>query len=73
MKPYDVSIVPCEDYDDVRVEAALREALAPIGGLDFVQPGMRVGLKVNLVIAMKPENAATVHPAVVCALVRLLR
>lgn len=33
---------------------------------------MRVALKLNLVSAMKPEQAATVHPAVVCALVRML-
>ncbi len=70
---YDVSIAPCGTYDDECVETALREALAPIGGLDFVRPGMTVGVKVNLVTAMKPETAATVHPAVVCALVRLLR
>lgn len=70
---YDVSIVPCGDYEDEGVEAALRAVLEPIRGLDFVQPGMRIGVKVNLVTAMKPETAATVHPALVCALVRLLR
>lgn len=43
------------------------------GGLDRVTPGMRVALKLNLVSAMKPEEAATVHPAVVCALVRMLQ
>ena len=69
----DVSVVPCEDYDDARVEKALREVLEPLGGLGFVQPGMTVGVKVNLVTARKPETAATVHPSVVCALVRLLR
>ena len=73
MEAYDVSIVPCEDYDESGVTAALRAALEPIGGLDFVRPGMTVGVKVNLVTAMRPETAATVHPAVVCALVRLLR
>ena len=68
-----VSVVPCACYDDALVETALREALSPLGGLDFVTPGMRVAVKVNLVTAMKPDTAATVHPAVVCALVRLLR
>ncbi len=71
--PFDVSIVPCSGYEDERVEAALRAVLEPVGGLDFVLPGMTVGIKVNLVMAMKPEAAATVHPSVVCALVRLLR
>ena len=51
----------------------MRRALDANGGLDFVRPGMRVAVKVNLVTAMKPDSAATVHPAVVCALVRLLR
>ncbi len=73
MDQYDVSLAPCGAYEDAQVEAALREVLEPIGGLDFVQPGMTVGVKLNLVTAMKPESAATVHPAVVCALVRLLR
>ena len=73
MDLYDVSIVPCGDYDEERVENALRAALEPVGGLDFVTPGMKVGVKVNLVTAIKPESAATPHPAVVTALVRLLR
>ena len=68
-----VSVVPCSSYDDAAVEGALRSALEPLGGLDFVTPGMRVAVKVNLVTAMKPDTAATVHPSVVCALVKLLR
>ncbi len=68
-----VSVAPCAGYDDAEVEGALRALLEPLGGLDFVTPGMRVVVKVNLVTAMKPDSAATVHPAVVCALVRLLR
>lgn len=69
----DVALTPCADYDDARVEAALRAALEKIDGLDFVKPGMRVAVKVNLVTALRPDAAATVHPAVVCALTRLLR
>ena len=68
----DVSIVSCERYVDAEVASALRRALEPLGGLDFVHPGMRVAVKLNLVTAMKPETAATVHPTVVCALVRML-
>ncbi|MBQ3279844.1 MAG: DUF362 domain-containing protein [Clostridia bacterium] len=73
MNMYDVSVAPCEEYGDQQVESALRAVLEPIHGLDFVHPGMTVGIKVNLVSAMKPESAATVHPSVVCAIVRLLR
>ncbi len=68
-----LSIVPCGSYALQETEAALRAALEPIGGLDFVRPGMRIAVKLNLVAAMKPETAATVHPALVCALTKLLR
>lgn len=70
---YDVALAECRSYREAEVEAALLQVLEPIGGLDFVTPGMRVAVKVNLVTAMKPDSAATVHPAVVCALVKLLR
>ena len=66
----DVSIVRCADYE--RVEAALLEALAPFGGLDWVRTGMKVALKVNLVSGGGPERAVTPHPQLVSALSRLL-
>ena len=52
---------------------ALEQALAPFGGLDWVKDGMRVVIKVNLVSAMKPEQAATTHPALLCELTKMLR
>ena len=70
---YDVAVVQCGDYRDETVLSALTEAIEQTGGLDFVRPGMTVALKVNLVSAMKPDTAATVHPSVVCAAVKLLR
>ena len=45
----DVSIVRCENYTEAVCERALREALAPFGGLDWVRQGMRVVIKANLV------------------------
>lgn len=72
-KAYDVALAACEGYGDPAVEAALRQAVDAIDGLSFVKPGMRIVVKVNLVTAMKPDTAATVHPSVVCALVKLLR
>ena len=70
---FDAAISACRSYERQEVDRALAEAVEAAGGLDFVRPGMRVALKVNLVAAMKPDRAATVHPEVVCALVRLLR
>lgn len=69
----DVSIVRCADYGEETCERALREVLLPFGGLDWVRPGMRVVIKANLVSAMKPEKAATTHPALLAALTRMLR
>ena len=67
-----ISIVPCQSYDPTEVKPALARLLAPIGGLDWVCRGMKVAIKANLVSMMKPERAATTHPALLCALVELL-
>ena len=69
---FDAAIVPCPDYEEETVAAALRAVLAPVGGLDWVTPGMRVAVKANLVTFMKPENAATTHPRLLAELCRLL-
>ena len=68
----DVAVVPCDSYEISAVENALKEALEQTGGLDFVKPGMKIVIKANLVTAMKPDAAATPHPSVVCALVKML-
>ena len=65
-----VVIRPCADYG--AAEAALRAVLEPLGGLAWVQPGMRIAVKANLISAMKPEAAATTHPALLGALTKLL-
>ena len=70
---YDVAIAASDTYEDDAVESAMRESLEAIDGLSFVKPGMRIAVKVNLVTALKPDTAATVHPSVVCALVRILK
>lgn len=68
----DVSIVPCGSYTPAQCHAALEAVLAPLGGLCFVKPGMRVVIKANLVSAMKPERAATTHPVLLTELSRML-
>lgn len=67
-----VSIVPLGEYGISEAKAALLDLLSPLGGLDFVKDGMCVVIKANLVSAMKPEEAATTHPTLVCALAELL-
>lgn len=73
MMPTDVSIVACRSYDDAEVRTALEKVLEPIGGLDWVSEGMTVAIKANLVTFAKPETATTTHPALLCALIRMLR
>lgn len=67
-----VSIVRCADYSKDEVSRALGELLAPLGGLDWVSPGMRVVIKTNLVTGLSPSRAATTHPALLCELTRQL-
>lgn len=64
-----VHAVPCTDYSPQSCETALN-ALADT--LDWVRPGMTVGIKANLVHAAAPEAAATTHPALLKALTRML-
>ena len=68
-----VSVVPCRDYAKETCEAALAAVLEPLGGLDWVRPGMRIAIKTNLVAGAKPEKAVTTHPALLAALTRMLR
>ena len=68
-----VSVQECKSYQEAEVTAALEALLRPLGGLDWVTPGMTVGIKANLVTFMKPEAAATTHPALLCALIKMLK
>ena len=69
----DVSIVSCANYDASVCRDALIAVLEPLGGLDWVTPGMKIAIKTNLVTGMKPEQAATTHPQLLCQLTALLR
>ena len=73
MENFDVSVVPCKNYGKEEVTAALSALLSPIGGLDWVENGMTVAIKANLVTFAKPEEAVTTHPALICALIAMLR
>lgn len=69
---YRVSIVPCENYETETVQSAMRELLAPLGGLDFVSPGMTIAIKANLVTGAEEGRAVTTHPELVAALCEML-
>jgi len=69
-----VAIVKCRDYQQPAVDRAVRESIDLLGGMgQFVQPGQKVLLKVNLLSATTPERGIVTHPAVVEAMVRLVQ
>ena len=69
---FDVSVTKCDSYNSDEVSQALSKALEAIGGLDWVEEGMKIAIKANLVSFMSPEKAATTHPALLCELVKML-
>ncbi len=69
-----VSIIQTFDYDREGVYRAVREAIDHLGGIErYVKNGDRILLKPNLLSAKPPERAATTHPAIVDATIRLVR
>ena len=69
-----VGVTRCSDYDIGRVLDSVVDCLAPLGGMStFVSPGQRVLVKPNLLAPAPPEAAITTHPAVVRAVVRLVK
>jgi len=70
----EVSVVKCEDYEHQRVKSAILQSLDLTGGLEnLVKPGDDVLLKVNVIVGFPPERAATTHPAVVGAMVEIIK
>ncbi|MBE6562901.1 MAG: DUF362 domain-containing protein [Ruminococcaceae bacterium] len=71
-KEHTVSIVRCESYEKEEVSKAFDKLLAPLGNLDFIKEGTKVAIKANLVTAIKPDKAATTHPALILELCKRL-
>lgn len=69
-----VALVKCPDYVFEEVEKSIRYSLELIGGISqFVNKGNRVLLKINLLSAQPPDKAVTTHPAVVKAMIRIVK
>lgn len=70
-----VSLIAVDGYDDFEVVmASLRRALEPFGGMGgIVKAGDRVLLKANLLAPSRPEEAVTTHPAILRAVIRLVK
>lgn len=60
-----VAIIKCEAYEYELVKNAVRESLDLLGGIsNFISPGDKVLLKVNLLMKRKPERVTTTHPLI---------
>ncbi len=73
-----VSILRCNRYDVDQLEQLMERHFEALGGVErYIKPGMRVllkvKLKVNLLMARKPEEFTTTHPAFVEALGRVIQ
>jgi len=66
------AVRPCETYEADEVYPALCRCFSDAGIKEEQIKGKKVVLKPNLVMAKKPETAATTHPAVIEACIRLL-
>ncbi len=66
-----VYLASCDSYDVERITTLLRRSFEAIGFGSEEVKGKRVVLKPNLVIAKKPDFAATTHPSTVQACVAL--
>lgn len=63
-----------ESYAPTDIQTSLKEALDLLGGLDkFVFPNDKVLIKPNMVEAIHPDKAVTVHPEVLRALIKELK
>ncbi len=68
-----VAIIPCDTYDEDTVYECLKKGLREFGGIEeFVSPGEKILVKLNLLSAAQPERAVTTHPSVLKAVLRIL-
>ena len=65
-----VIFTPCDTYQSDDLDIAIDKLFQELGSLNqFIQPGQKVLLKVNLLMKKPPEAAVTTHPALVEALI----
>lgn len=69
-----VAVAKCETYSVDEVQNATSACLDSLGGLSsFIKPGDTVLLKPNLLQAKPPEEYITTHPALVEAVINLVK
>ena len=69
-----ISLEKCNSYDQKEIDESINGLLNNLGGIkNFIKNKRKILLKPNIVKGMKPEECATTHPAVIEAVIKLLR
>lgn len=69
-----ISISQCNSYNIENVQNAVDSCLAELGGISsFIKKGDTVLIKPNILLAKKPEEAITTHPAVIEAIINAVK
>lgn len=69
-----ISLEKCNSYNQDEVDNAVRKLLDNLGGIsNFAKKNQKVLLKPNIVKGMKPGECGTTHPAVIEAVIRILK
>jgi len=69
-----VAIVCCDSYDEAAVNSAVSKGIALLGGPEaFFRKKEKIVLKPNVLVAVRPDHAATTHPAVMGAVMKELQ
>lgn len=73
MSKHIVALVPLDSYDQPRVNEAVRQGIALLGGIgQFIRKDEKILLKPNLLGKAIPEKAITTHPNLFEAVAQLL-
>lgn len=68
-----VSLIKCGEYAPELLDDVIERHFAALGADSVIYPGAKVVIKPNLVLARRPEDASTTHPAFVAAIARAVK
>lgn len=69
-----VSITRAHSYDPIEVRGSIEEGIRLLGGIEqYIKPGQKVLLKVNVLAATSPDQNVTTHPEVIGQMIDILK
>ena len=66
-------VTPCPDYSETACACAISQIVSRVPALQHLQQGTKIVIKANLVTMLRPDKAATTHPALIAALTAYLK